>query len=198
VDGILAYAVGTTDAALWGSMALAGLRLGEALGLAEHDVDLDTGLVHVRRTLLQDRSFGPPKSERGVRDVPVADRLEQLLRSHRKLVASRRLAATTWVETDALFPTQRGTYPSIRNVQRRFRGVVQVLELPTGTSPHTLRHTWASVLLSSGVPIFLVSRYAGHATIQTTADQYGHLVPGDEQAADLIRTTLDRAFRAGA
>jgi integrase len=168
------------------------------LGLADHDVDLDTGLAHVRRTLLQDRSFGPPKSERGIRDVPVTDRLEQLLRSHRRLVAARRLAAATSVETDALFPTQRGTYPSIRNVQRRFRGVVRALELPTGTSPHTLRHTWASVLLSSGVPIFLVSRYAGHATIQTTADQYGHLVPGDEQAADLIRTTLDRAFRAGA
>jgi integrase len=198
VDGILAYAAGTTDAALWGSMALAGLRLGEALGLADHDVDLDTGLVHIRRTLLQDRSFGPPKSERGIRDVPVTHRLEQLVRSHRKLVAARRLAAATWVETDALFPTQRGTYPSIRNVQRRFRGVVRALELPTGTSPHTLRHTWASVLLSSGVPIFLVSRYAGHATIQTTADQYGHLVPGDEQAADLIRTTLNRAFRAGA
>jgi integrase len=198
VDGILAYAVGTTDAALWGSMALAGLRLGEALGLAEHDVDLDTGLVHVRRTLLQDRSFGPPKCERGIRDVPVTDRLEQLCRPHRKLVAARRLAAATCVETDALFPTQRGTYPSIRNVQRRFRGVVRALELPTGTSPHTLRHTWASVLLSSGVPIFLVSRYAGHATIQTNADQYGHLVPGNEQAAELIRTTLDRAFRAGA
>jgi integrase len=200
VDGILAYAAGTTDAALWGSMALAGLRLGEALGLADYDVDLDNGLVHVhvRRTLLQDRSFGPPKSERGIRDVPVTDRLEQLLRSHRKLVAARRLAAATWIETDALFPTQRGTYPSIRNVQRRFRRVVHALELPTGTSPHTLRHTWGSLLLSSGVPIFLVSRSAGHATIQTTADQYGHLVPGDEQAAELIRTTLDNAFRAGA
>lgn len=46
--------------------------------------------------------------------------------------------------------------------------------------------------------IFLVSRYAGHATIQTTADQYGHLVPGDEQAAELICATLDRAFRPGA
>jgi integrase len=96
------------------------------------------------------------------------------------------------------FPTQRGTYPSIRNVQRRFRGVVHLLALPAGTSPHTLRHSWASMLLSSGVPIFLVSRYAGHATIQTTADQYGHLIPGDQQAAELIRTTLDRAFRPGA
>jgi uncharacterized protein (DUF433 family) len=77
----------------------------------------------------------------------------------------------------APFPTQRGTYASIRNVQRRLRGVVRALELPAGTSPHTLRHTWASALLSSAVPIFLVSRYACHATIQTTADQYGHLVP---------------------
>jgi integrase len=45
VDRILASAAGTTDAALWGAMALAGLRLGEALGLADHDVDLDTGLL---------------------------------------------------------------------------------------------------------------------------------------------------------
>jgi hypothetical protein len=50
---------------------------------------------------------------------------------------SPRLAAASWIETDALFPTQRGTYPSIRNVQRRFRGVVRALGLPTGTSPHT-------------------------------------------------------------
>lgn len=198
VDRILTHAGSTTDAALWGAMALAGLRLGEALGLADRDVDLDAGVLHVRRTLLQDRSFGPPKSERGVRDVPIADPLEQLLRSHRVLVAQRRLAAATWVETDALFPTRRGTYPSSRNVQRRFRGVAHSLELPEGTSPHTLRHTWVSVLLSSGVPIFLVSRYAGHATIQTTADQYGHLVPGDAQASELIRTTLGHAFRAAA
>jgi integrase len=93
VDRILGYAAGTTDAALWGTMALAGLRLGEALGLADEDVDLDAALLRVRRTLLSDRSFGPPKSERGLRDVPVTDRLERLLRSHRKLVAERRLAA---------------------------------------------------------------------------------------------------------
>jgi integrase len=58
-----------------------------------------------------------------------------------------------------------------------------------------LRHTWASTLLTSGVPIFLVSRYAGHATIQTTVDQYGHLLPGDAESAQLIRDTLDARFR---
>ena len=45
------------------------------------------------------------------------------------------------------------------------------------------------------VPIFLVSRYAGHATIKTTVDQYGHLLPGDDTSAQLIRETLDGRFR---
>lgn len=149
----------------------------------------------LRRKLLHDRSFGPPKSVRGEREVPMPDLLVELLRRHRALVAEHRLAGSEWVDTDALFPTRRGTYPLSRNVQRRFRRLVERLDLLDGTSPHTLRHTWASTLLTSGVPIFLVSRYAGHATIQTTVDQYGHLLPGDDTSAQLIRETLDARFR---
>lgn len=186
---------GNTDAALWAMLALAGLRLGEGLVLSASDVDLDARTVRVRRTLLHDRTFGPPKSVRGEREVPVPDRLVELLRRHRAIVAEQRLAVFQWVETDALFPTRRGTYPLIRNVQRRFRRLAEQLDLPAGASPHTLRHTWASTLLTSGVPIFLVSRYAGHATIQTTVDRYGHLLPGDDESAQLIRETLDARFR---
>jgi integrase len=195
VERILGASEGTTDAALWAMLVLCGLRLGEGLGLAEGDVDLSARMVQVRRTLLHDRTFGPPKSVRGEREVPMPERLVELLRRHRSLVAEHRLAATEWVDTDALFPTRRGTYPLSRNVQRRFRRLVERLDLPDGTSPHTLRHTWASTLLTSGVPIFLVSRYAGHATIQTTVDQYGHLLPGDDRSAELIRETLDERFR---
>ncbi len=135
-------------------------------------MDLYARTVRVGRTLLHDRTFGPPKSVRGEREAPTPDRLVELLRRHRAILAEQRLAASQWVEADALFPTRRGTYPLIRNVQRRFRRLAERLDLPDGTSPHTLRHTWASTLLTSGVPIFLVSRYAGHATIQTTVDQY--------------------------
>lgn len=195
VERILGAKEGTTDAALWGMLALCGLRLGEGLGLAESDIDLSARTVRVRRTLLRDRTFGPPKSVSGEREVPLPDRLVELLGRHRSLVAEHRLAATEWVDTDALFPTRRGTYALSRNVQRRFRRLVEQLDLPDGTSPHTLRHTWASTLLTSGVPIFLVSRYAGHATIQTTVDQYGHLLPGDETSAELIRETLAERFR---
>ena len=36
---------------------------------------------------------------------------------------------------------------------------------------------------------------AGHATIQTTVDQYGHLLPGDDTSGELIRETLDGRLR---
>jgi integrase len=113
VERILATTAGTTDAALWAVLALAGLRLGEGLGLAEGDVDLHSRTVRVRRTLLHDRSLGPPKSVRSEREVPMPDRLVELLRRHRALVAEQRLAGSQWVETDALFRTRRGNYPLI-------------------------------------------------------------------------------------
>jgi hypothetical protein len=50
-------------------------------------------------------------------------------------------------------------------------------------------------------PVYASAKRSGWpitTSIQTTVDQYGNLVPGDVKAADLIRTTLDRAFRAGA
>ena len=42
---------------------------------------------------------------------------------------------------------------------------------------HTLRHTYASHLLMSGINIFLVSRWMGHSTVKVTENHYGHLIP---------------------
>ncbi|MCX4638336.1 tyrosine-type recombinase/integrase [Streptomyces sp. P9-2B-2] len=48
------------------------------------------------------------------------------------------------------------------------------LGLP-GYNPHDLRHKWATVTLSNGVPIHEVSRWMGHSSIKITVDRYGHL-----------------------
>lgn len=57
-------------------------------------VDVHARTVRVRRRLLHDRTFGPPKSVRGEREVPMPDRLVQLLRRHGALVAEQRLAGS--------------------------------------------------------------------------------------------------------
>ena len=46
-----------------------------------------------------------------------------------------------------------------------------------------IRHTFASMLLSQGEPLNYVKEQLGHASIQTTVDVYGHIVPGSNRNA---------------
>ena len=48
---------------------------------------------------------------------------------------------------------------------------------------HDLRHSHASLLLSNGVPITVISKRLGHSTIQMTLNTYAHLIPEDEDKA---------------
>lgn len=58
------------------------------------------------------------------------------------------------------------------------------------------RHTYASLALQRGVPLLVVSRQLGHASIAITADIYGHLVPdATREAAEAWEAILDGASR---
>ena len=67
------------------------------------------------------------------------------------------------------------------NPALNFRNLLKRLNLwntNNGTrSFHTLRHTYASHLLMSGVNIFIVSRWLGHSSVKVTEKHYGHLIP---------------------
>lgn len=56
---------------------------------------------------------------------------------------------------------------------------------------HTLRHHFASALISSGCSVKAVQKALGHESAATTLDTYGHLWPGDE---DRIRAAIQEAF----
>ena len=70
---------------------------------------------------------------------------------------------------------------------------IKAAGLPTDTTFHDFRHTFASTALASSVPISEVSRWLGHRSITTTVDLYGHLVP---EASGRVRDALDNAFKA--
>ena len=57
--------------------------------------------------------------------------------------------------------------------------------------PHELRHSAASILLNSGVPLEMVADVLGHASIRTTKDIYGHVLPG---AKVIAAEAMDRAI----
>jgi integrase len=59
---------------------------------------------------------------------------------------------------------------------------------------HECRHTFASILIAAGVNAKAITAYLGHASIQTTFDLYGHLMPGNEdEAVTLADAYLERA-----
>jgi integrase len=62
---------------------------------------------------------------------------------------------------------------------------------------HECRHTFASLMIAAGVNAKALSIYMGHASITTTFDLYGHLMPGNEDdAAGLLDAYLERAAEA--
>ncbi len=64
------------------------------------------------------------------------------------------------------------------NLRRRaFRRIIEEAEVPA-IRIHDIRHTFASPLLAQGEPLHYVKEQLSHASIQTTVDVYGHLVPG--------------------
>ena len=92
-----------------------GLRRGELLGLRWSDVDLDTGVLHVRHQVQKQDGvwrFVPPNSKESRRTVPILRFLVTELRAYRtRQLESRLQAGPAWEDFDLVFPSAVGTPP---------------------------------------------------------------------------------------
>ena len=172
------------DRALWGCAFYAGLRRGELRALDWNDVDLASGLIRVERSMSSHGETGEPKSRAGRRSVPIIAALRDLLVEH-KLVTRRDDGFVFGSSTTRPF-TPTAVRKRALTAWRR-----EGLE-PIGL--HECRHTFASLLIAAGVNAKAITAYLGHASIQTTFDLYGHLMPGNEdEAIALVDAFLERA-----
>ncbi|MGH3032409.1 MAG: tyrosine-type recombinase/integrase, partial [Gaiellaceae bacterium] len=177
----------TEDRALWGCAFYAGLRRGELRALLWTNVDLAGGLIRVERSMTSHGETGEPKSRAGRRNVPIVASLRGLLVEH-KLVTGR---------DDGLVFGSASTRPFTPTaVRKRALTAWRRTNLdPIGL--HECRHTFASLLIAAGVNAKAITSYLGHASIQTTFDLYGHLMPGNEdEAVALLDAYLERALTA--
>jgi integrase len=165
-------------------MLFSGLRLGEALGLTWDDMDFAGGFIRVRRQLDRDRKRAPLKTVRARRDVVLMPELAFLLRKHRQDSPSN-------ADTDFVFAVGDGKGYDHRAASR---GVERALEraglADEGITPHSFRHTFASILIVGlGCDVLTVSRQLGHARPSITTDVYGHLFE-EARVADELRAKL--------
>lgn len=97
-----------------------------------------------------------------------------VLRQHRKeQVETRVRAGSSWVDQGLVFCTGVGTALDAANVRRSFRAVVERAGLDgPGWTPRELRHSFVSLLSSSGMAIEDISHLVGHASTNVTEKVY--------------------------
>ena len=173
-----------------------GLRASELRGLRWADVDLKRNEIHVRQRADYYRKMGALKSEAGERSIPLAPMLVNTLREWKLICPQGELGLA--------FPNGIGRIESHANIRNRGLIPAQIAAGVTANGKakypglHSLRHFYASWCINRRVdgglelPLKVVQARLGHASVQMTADCYGHLFPRGDDGAEFA--AAERAF----
>jgi integrase/recombinase XerC len=151
------HPLGIRDRAILETLYSAGLRVSELTGLDLGDLDLESGVATVR---------GKGKKERLVLLGPYAvEALNRWLAWRGRVAAAGDHQEST---NPAVFLNKNGTRLTPRSVGRLLEKYLRETGLDPKTSPHTLRHSFATHLLDKGADIRSVQELLGHRSLATT------------------------------
>lgn len=160
-----------------------GLRIGELCALKWEDLDIDNGIITVRKTIQRiyivdegrkrtEIVIDTPKTKNSIRDIPMTTDLLRVIKPLKKVVNNN-----YYVLTNDVKPTEPRTY---RNYYKRLMKKLDIPELKF----HGLRHSFATRCIESKCDYKTVSVILGHSNISTTLNLYVH--PNLEQKKKCI------------
>lgn len=163
-----------------------GIRSGELCALYWEDINLDTGLLYIRHTLVRlngEYRRDTPKTSGSERRIVLPEYILDLLKEHRRRQAAERFkAGDAWKVPDAVFTNTVGNYVIGSNLNVKLKAVCRAAGLPE-IHVHSLRHTHASLLINSNVTAKVIADRLGHSTTKTTLDTYSHVFAESEVRA---------------
>jgi integrase len=156
-------------------VAGSGLRASEVFGLTVDRVDWLRRTVRVDRQLVGREPggapiFGPPKSAKSNRTVPLADVTVKHLAEHVRRYPTQGL----------LFTSARGGAITREVFGKAWRPVASLVGLESNQGLHQVRHFYASILIDAGRSVKEVQARLGHASAVETLNVYAHLWPSNE------------------
>jgi integrase len=162
-----------------------GCRRGELLALRWADLNESTGELTVSKSLEQTKAGLRVKSTKSgePRRFVVPEQAVDILRDHRiEQEQDREMFGPDYQKHGLIFCQPNGAYYSPDREGARVAELMRKVGLQ-GVSLHSLRHSYASELLSNGVPLAVVSERLGHADQNITLSIYSHAMPADTRAA---------------
>lgn len=145
-----------------------GVRIGELLALTWRDIDLNSHMLTVSKTLGTIKVCdGPnpyistPKTEAGNRTIPYPKQLQPLLKELKEL------------GNEYVITTRRGNFMTVFGYQKVFARLLERLGLKH-RGFHSLRHTYATRALEAGADIKTLSEMLGHSSPTVTIARYCH------------------------
>lgn len=159
--------------------AYCGLRRGEILGLKWQDIDFQENTMTIRHT--RTKAGGEiinkePKTPSSWRILSIPEELKSLLLP--EFERQRSKARELWGEYNKegyVIIKSDGNPPSPNNMTMLVRELAKKCNLPR-TSPHKLRHSFASIANSQGMTAYDISKALGHSSTTTTTSIYMHLL----------------------
>ena len=159
------------DVAIVETAYAAGLRISELSGAQLADLDLERGELRV---------IGKGRKERvTLLGGSARHALEAYLSEGRPALRAKSAGAP---DGGKLFLNARGAPLGVRGLRYRLDRLMRAAGLPSGSSPHTLRHSFASHLLEGGADLRVVQELLGHASLGTT-QIYTHVSPSRLRSA---------------
>lgn len=164
-----------------------GLRIGEVCALTWDDINTETGVISVRKTLEriyvvdgQEKHtkviIDSPKTKNSIREIPMPEELVRVMEPLKKVVKG-----SYFVLTNSDKPTEPRTY---RNYYKKLLDELNMPQLKF----HGLRHSFATRCIESNCDYKTVSVILGHSNISTTLNLYVH--PNLDQK----KKCIDRMF----
>lgn len=155
-----------------------GFRVGEGMAVCWSDINFENKTIKTYRRFSGDRQvFTPPKTKTSIREIPVDDKLLQVLRDFKEEQSNILYDRDKLKKEDLVFYDRRYRIPTNAGLNKYLR--VCLSELGIGSqemSATSGRHTYGSYLLAQGVDIWVVAKLMGHKDIQQLIKTYGHVL----------------------
>ena len=154
-------------------LILSGLRIGELVALAKSDVSFKDRIIHVTKTYdTINRVVTDVKTIESRRDVYIQDDLLAVTKEINLLMMKQKMMYG--YQTDLFIADKNGGHIKYYAYNKYLKDNSRRI-LGRAITPHTLRHTHASLLMEQGVSIDTISRRLGHADSQITREIYLHV-----------------------